>query len=89
MSSDGLSGVVFVMFVMPVLGTVMLGGLVMVMLGLHMMAVRYMGVMAGLLVIAGFVVLGGQPVVLGSVFMMLGCFSMMLSGVIRHGNPRF
>jgi hypothetical protein len=65
----------------------MLGGFFGVVLGLYVMAVGQMRVVGGLLVIARFVVLGGNPVVLGSFFMMLGCLDMMFGGLLRHGNP--
>jgi hypothetical protein len=53
-------------------------------LGVAGMAMRAVGVMRGLLVIAGFVVLGGFAVMLGGVLVMFGGLVMMLDGVFAH-----
>ena len=53
-----------------------------VMFGMAGMAVGGVGVMRGLLVIAGFVVLGGFAMMLGGVFVMLGGLVMVLDA---HG----
>ena len=53
-----------------------------------MMAVRQVSVMASLLMFAGFVVLGGGQMVLGSVLVVFGCGTVVFSG-FRHGCPRF
>jgi hypothetical protein len=44
------------------------------------MAVRHVGMMAGLLVVPGLVVIGSRTVVLGGVVMVFCSFSVMLSG---------
>jgi hypothetical protein len=67
----------------------MLGGLFGVMLGLNVMAMRQVGVMAGLFVFARFVVLGGVLVVFGSMFVVLRCVAMMFGDFFRHGSPLF
>ena len=69
-----------VLGVMPArLGVVMLG-----MAGVTMGAVR---VMRRLVVIAGFVVLGGFAVMTRRVFVMLSCLVMMLNAcVVAHGD---
>ena len=70
-----------------VLGGLGLGGLCVVVLGLDVMAVREMGVVARLLVVAGGVVLVRLVVVLGGMLMMLGGVSVMLRGVmLAHGS---
>ena len=56
------------------------------MLGLNMMAVRQMGMVGGLLVIALFVVLGGVLMVLRSIFMVLRGVAMMIGVFLRHGK---
>ena len=48
------------------------------------MAMRAVGVMRGLLVIAGFVMLGGFTVMLGGVLVMFGSLVMMVDGVLAH-----
>jgi hypothetical protein len=48
------------------------------------MAMRAVGVMRGLLVIAGFVMLGGFAVMLGGVLVMFGGLLMMFDGVLAH-----
>ncbi len=64
-----------------------LGGLAVVVLGLHVMAVREVGVVGGLLVVARGVVLVRLVVVLGGVLMMLGGVSMMLRDIVlAHGS---
>jgi hypothetical protein len=55
-------------------------------LGLNMMAVRQMGVVAGLLVIALLMVLGGVFMMFRSVFMMLRGVAMMIEVFLRHGK---
>lgn len=64
----------------------MLRGFGGVMLSLHMMTMRQMGMVAGLLVIAVFMMLSGGVVVLGSLFMVLGCVAMMIGVFLRHGK---
>lgn len=72
---------------MAVLAHMMLAGFFRVMYGMHMVAVSDVGVMAGGLVIAGFVVVGRKAVVLSGVFVMLRCFAVMFRGFLRHGGP--
>ena len=55
----------------------------MMMFGVAGMAVRGVGVMGRLLVIAGFVVLGGFTVMLGGVFVVFGGLLMMLDAHVR------
>jgi hypothetical protein len=66
-------------------GGVMLRGFFGVVFGLDMMAVRQMGMVGGLLVIALFVVLSGVLMVLRSVFMVLRGAAMMIDVFLRHG----
>jgi len=75
------------LLLLAVVGHMMLGGFFGVVFGLYVMAVGQMRVVSGPFVIARFVVFGGNPVVLGSFFMMLGCLDMMFGGLLRHGNP--
>jgi hypothetical protein len=70
-----------------VFGGVVLGGLFGVVFSLHMMAVGQMTVMAGLLVLARFVVLRSGQMVFGSMLVVLGCFAMLFGALSRHGNP--
>ena len=67
-------------------GGVMLRGFFGVMFGLDMMAMRQMGMVGGLLVIALFVMLSGVFVVLRSVFMVLRGVAMMIGVFLRHGT---
>jgi hypothetical protein len=57
-----------------------------VLLGQAGVAVRAMGMMSGLFVIAGFVMLGGLAMVLCSMFVMLGSLMMMMLNafVVAH-----
>jgi hypothetical protein len=50
--------------------------------GLNMMAMRYVRVVAGLVMVAGFVMLRGRFVVLGGVCVVLSSFSMMLRSLL-------
>lgn len=72
---------------MAVLVHMMLAGFFRVMYGMHMVAVSDVGVMAGGLVIAGFVVFGRKPVVLSGVLVVLRCFAVVFRGFLRHGDP--
>jgi hypothetical protein len=65
---------------------VVLGRFPRVMFGLQVMAMGQMSVMAGLLVIACFVVLGSRPVVLGGMFVMFRGLTVMFSALFRHGT---
>jgi hypothetical protein len=71
--------------VLAVMGGVVTARLGVVMLGVAGMTVRGVGVVRRLLVIAGFVMLGGFAVMLRSVLVMLGGLLMMLDvGVFAH-----
>jgi hypothetical protein len=72
---------------MSVCGGVVLGGFFGVMHGLQMVAVRHMGMMAGPLVIAGFVVFRGGPVMPRGLFVVLCSLAMVFSAFFRHGDP--
>ena len=63
-----------------------LAGFFGVMLGMSAMAVRYVGVVAGLFVVAGGVMLSRHTMVLRGVFVMLGSFQMVLFAFFRHGS---
>jgi hypothetical protein len=70
-----------------VLRGVGLGGLAVVMLGLDVMAVREMGVVRRLLVVARGVVLVRLVVMLGGVLVVLGSVSVMIGDVVlAHGS---
>jgi hypothetical protein len=60
-----------------------------VMLGLHMMPMRQVGVMAGPLVFARFVMLGSVGVVLGGLLVMMRGLAVMVCGFFRHGVLSF
>jgi hypothetical protein len=70
-------------------GRVSLGRFFSMVLRLHMMSMRQVGVMARLLVIGRFVMLGGGQVVLRSFLMVLRCQTMMFRALFRHGYSRF
>jgi hypothetical protein len=72
---------------MAVFAHMMLAGFFRVMYGMHMVAVSDVGVMAGGVVIAGFVVVSRKAVVLSGVFVVLRCFAVMFRGFLRHGGP--
>ena len=63
---------------------VVTAGFGVMLLGVAGMAVSGVGVMRGLLVIAGFVMLGGFAVMLGGVLVMFGGLVMMVDGVLAH-----
>jgi hypothetical protein len=69
-----------------VLSRVMLGGFLGMVCCVDVMPVRHMGMMAGLVVVACFVVLGRRFVVLGGEFMMMCCLEVMISALFRHRN---
>ncbi len=69
-----------------VLGRVVLGGFLGVMGGVEVMSVRHMGVMAGLVMVARFVVLGRGFVMLGSKLMVMCCLDVMIGALFRHRN---
>jgi hypothetical protein len=70
-------------------GRVSLGRFSSVVLRLHMMSMRQVGVMTRLLVIGRFVMLGGGKMVLRGFLMVLGCQTMMFRALFRHGYSRF
>ena len=63
---------------------VMAARLGMVFFGVAGVTVRAVGMMRGLLVIAGFMVLGGFTVMLGGVLVMFGGLVVMVDGVLAH-----
>jgi hypothetical protein len=63
----------------------MLAGFFRVMLGVDLMAMRYVGMVAGLFMISGGVVLGGVAMVFRGVLVMLGGFVVVLFTFFRHG----
>jgi hypothetical protein len=65
---------------------VVFGGLFRMVHCVQMMAVSYVSVMAGLLVITGFVVFGGRAMVIRRVFVVFCCFAMMFNTLFRHSN---
>ncbi len=69
-----------------------LAGFLRVVLGLNLVAMRHVGVMTGLVVVARFVMLGCRLVVQGGVFVVFSGFEVMLRGFFRHGlvePPRY
>jgi hypothetical protein len=64
---------------------VVLGRFLGVMRGMGMMSLRYLGVVRGFFVIAGFVMLGSFPVMIGRVLMMIGGFRVVMCSFLRHG----
>jgi hypothetical protein len=65
-----------------VLRAVVLGGLFGMMLSMQLVAVSYVCMMRGLLVIAAFMMLRGHAMMLRGVFMVLGCLVMVINGRI-------
>jgi len=74
--------------VLTVMLGVMAAGLGMVFFGVAGVTVRAVGMMRGLLVIAGFMVLGGFTVMLGGVLVMFGGLVVMVDGVLAHVRSR-
>jgi hypothetical protein len=72
--------------VFAVRGGVVLRGFAGVVLSLNVVAVRQMGMVGGLFVIALFVVLRRVRVVLGGVLMVLRGVAMMIGVFLRHGK---
>jgi hypothetical protein len=70
----------------PVRGGVLLRGFSGVVLGLNMVAMRQMGMVGGLFVIAIFVVLSGVQVMFRGVFMVLRGVAVMIGVFLRHGR---
>jgi hypothetical protein len=68
---------------------VVLGGFFGVVFRLHVMTVREMGVVAGLFVVARFVMLGRGQMLLRRMLMMFRRLTMMFSALFRHGFSRF
>ena len=63
---------------------VMAAGLVVVLFGVAGVAMGGVGVMGRLLVIAGFVMLGGFAVMFRRMFVVFGGLVVMVDGVVRH-----
>ena len=63
---------------------VMTARLVVMFLGVAGMAMRGMGVVGGLLVVAGIMVLGGFAMMLGGMLVMFGGLVVMFDGVFAH-----
>jgi hypothetical protein len=69
---------------------VVLGGFFGVMIRVCAVAVRDVGVVAGLFVISRLMMLGGGAMVLRGVLVMLGCFEVVLVAFCRHvDEPSF
>ncbi len=62
----------------------MLAGFFGVVSGVNKVAMRHVGVVAGRDGVAGFVVLGGVPVMPGGVLVVFGGFTVVLCGFFRH-----
>jgi hypothetical protein len=62
-----------------------LGGFFRVMLGMRVMAMRYVGMVVGLLMISRGVMLSGVAMVFRCVLVMLGGFQVVLFTFFRHG----
>jgi hypothetical protein len=62
----------------------MLAGFLRVVLGMNVMAVGHVGVMAGFVVIPGFMVCGCGEMMLRGVLVVLGGFLVMVSALFRH-----
>jgi hypothetical protein len=71
---------------MSVVGGVMLAGFFGVVRSVVQMALRDVGMVPGLFMIAGLMVISGGRVMLCGMFVVLRCFAMMLRGVFGHGN---
>jgi hypothetical protein len=66
---------------------VVLGCVPRVLGGMKMVSVREMGVVRGLLMVAGLVVSGGFAVVACSVFVVFRCIGVVMGCFVRHGFP--
>jgi hypothetical protein len=55
--------------------------------GVGGMTVRYMSMVAGLLMVARFMMIGGGVVMLGGKLVVFGGFAMMIDSLLRHGEP--
>lgn len=55
--------------------------------GMKMVSVRQVGVVCGLLMVAGLVVSGGFFVVARSVFVVFRCMCVVMGCFVRHGIP--
>ena len=69
---------------LAVLFGVMTAGLGMMLFGVAGVAMRAVGVVCGLLVVAGFVMLGGFAVMLGRVLVMFGRLVVMFDCLVAH-----
>ncbi|HEY7973402.1 MAG TPA: hypothetical protein VID96_10765 [Xanthobacteraceae bacterium] len=66
---------------------VFLGGVLLVLGSVQVMAVRDLGMMSGLFMIAGFMMFGGLAMMLGRVLMMLrGVLVVLMNLVVVHGS---
>ena len=65
----------------------MFRGFLGVMLGVQMMAIRYMRVMAGLFVIPRIVMVRRRAMVLRGVIVMFRCLAMMICALFGHSMP--
>jgi hypothetical protein len=63
---------------------VMLTGLFGMVSGVNRVAMRHVRMMPGLVMVAGFVMLGGRSVMLCGVLVMFGGFAMVISGFFGH-----
>ena len=63
---------------------VMLGGFFRVMLGMKAMTVGYVAMMAGLLMISGFMMFGRGAMMARGMLMMFCCLTMVFSALFRH-----
>jgi len=64
----------------------MLGGFLGMMRRVHVVTVRQMGMMGCRLVIAGLMMLGSFPVMVGRMLMVLGGLSVMMRSFLRHSD---
>jgi hypothetical protein len=72
-----------------VFGGLVFGSFFGVLFSLYMVAMRQMSVMAGLFVIACFVVFCCIEMMVRSLLMMLRCLAMMFGALVRHRKPLF
>jgi hypothetical protein len=63
----------------------MLAGLFGMVFGVGMVAMRNVGMVAGLFMISGGVMLGGGAMMFRRMLVMLGCFQVVLFTFFRHG----
>lgn len=68
---------------------VMLGSFLGMMGGMHVMAVRHMGMMRGRLVVPFLMMLGSFPVMVGRMLMVLGGLGVVMRSFLRHDRFPF